>query len=156
MAKSAGLEGVSAGETAICTVGAEGKDLRYYGYSIRDMTAGTRFEGCLAGSGPEVHVRFDGTAGNLALGETILDQQRLRDVDAAAREGCRLGCVLPVARRHRVDRRAMYERRDGRRQQQREKEHHQQHHAASISSGAHGKHSGLSIKRWSMLYAARH
>jgi len=39
-----GLEGVVAGETSICTVGRTGDDLRYRGYSINDMTDGTRFE----------------------------------------------------------------------------------------------------------------
>ena len=38
-----GLEGVVAGETEICTVGREGKNLRYRGYSINDMQD-ARFE----------------------------------------------------------------------------------------------------------------
>ncbi len=41
---SKGLEGVVAGSTAICTVGREGRDLRYRGYSIKDMPLGTRYE----------------------------------------------------------------------------------------------------------------
>ena len=39
-----GLEGVIAGKTAICTVGREGSDLRYRGYSISDIPEGTAFE----------------------------------------------------------------------------------------------------------------
>lgn len=41
---SKGLEGISAGTTTICTVGQEGNDLKYRGYSIKDMKPGTRFE----------------------------------------------------------------------------------------------------------------
>ena len=37
--KPAGLAGVEAGETAICTVNAETHDLEYRGYSIYDLTA---------------------------------------------------------------------------------------------------------------------
>ncbi len=40
----AGLEGVNAGETAICTVGAEGSSLRYRGYDIIDLVKNASFE----------------------------------------------------------------------------------------------------------------
>jgi len=41
---SGGLAGVSAGETAICTVGKEGIGLTYRGYEIDDLAAGATFE----------------------------------------------------------------------------------------------------------------
>ena len=40
---SKGLAGISAGETAICTVGKEGKGLNYRGYSIDDLAEHTLF-----------------------------------------------------------------------------------------------------------------
>lgn len=40
----AGLKGVSAGQTAICTVGSEGNSLHYRGYSIEDMVGQACFE----------------------------------------------------------------------------------------------------------------
>ena len=39
-----GLAGVVAGETSVCTVGAEGNDLRYRGYSITDLAPHSCFE----------------------------------------------------------------------------------------------------------------
>lgn len=42
--KSAGLEGVVAGHTAIATVGKEGKGLTYRGYSIHDLAEQSTFE----------------------------------------------------------------------------------------------------------------
>jgi len=39
----AGLRGQSAGETAICTVGATGNSLRYRGYAVDDLAANTSF-----------------------------------------------------------------------------------------------------------------
>src|SRR5438105_14268775 len=42
--KSGGLAGVVAGETAICTVGKEGKGLTYRGYSINDLAEKATFE----------------------------------------------------------------------------------------------------------------
>ena len=41
---SKGLAGISAGETAICTVGKAGKGLNYRGYSIDDLAAHAHFE----------------------------------------------------------------------------------------------------------------
>ncbi len=41
---SAGLRGINAGETAICTVGAEHAGLRYRGYDIRDLAQHACFE----------------------------------------------------------------------------------------------------------------
>jgi 2-methylcitrate synthase len=40
----AGLKGVAAGQTAICTVGSEGNSLHYRGYSIEDMVGQASFE----------------------------------------------------------------------------------------------------------------
>lgn len=42
--KTGGLAGIVAGETAICTVGVEGDDLHYRGYSIHDLTKAACFE----------------------------------------------------------------------------------------------------------------
>ena len=42
--KIAGLEGVIAGDTAIATVGKEGKGLTYRGYSIYDLAEHSTFE----------------------------------------------------------------------------------------------------------------
>jgi 2-methylcitrate synthase len=42
--KSVALSGVAAGETAICTVGANGKELHYRGYDIHDLAEYATFE----------------------------------------------------------------------------------------------------------------
>ena len=42
--KTAGLAGVTAGNTAIATVGKEGKGLTYRGYSIYDLAEHSTFE----------------------------------------------------------------------------------------------------------------
>jgi 2-methylcitrate synthase len=43
-AKTGGLAGVSAGKTAVCTVGKEGKGLTYRGYSIHDLAEHSTFD----------------------------------------------------------------------------------------------------------------
>src|SRR4249919_3127893 len=42
--KSVALSGVTAGNTALCTVGRTGNDLHYRGYDILDVAEGTEFE----------------------------------------------------------------------------------------------------------------
>ena len=42
--KSIALSGVEAGETAICTVGTNGRELHYRGYDIHDLVANASFE----------------------------------------------------------------------------------------------------------------
>jgi 2-methylcitrate synthase len=42
--KTGGLAGITAGQTAICTVGKEGKGLTYRGYSIEDLASQASFE----------------------------------------------------------------------------------------------------------------
>ena len=42
--KTGGLAGITAGETAICTVGKEGAGLTYRGYDIYDLAENARFE----------------------------------------------------------------------------------------------------------------
>ena len=42
--KVGGLAGVSAGETALCTVGKEGAGLTYRGYDIYDLADNASFE----------------------------------------------------------------------------------------------------------------
>ena len=42
--KAAGLAGMIAGKSAICTVGQAGKGLTYRGYSIEDLTEHASFE----------------------------------------------------------------------------------------------------------------
>ena len=44
MSNTAGLAGVTAGETAICTVGKEGLGLTYRGYDVKDLAANATFE----------------------------------------------------------------------------------------------------------------
>lgn len=44
MSQGAGLSGVVAGKTAICTVGAAGDDLHYRGFSVEDLSSKARFE----------------------------------------------------------------------------------------------------------------
>src|SRR5690606_14707900 len=41
--KGAGLRGQTAGQTAICTVGAEGNSLRYRGYDVVDLAENASF-----------------------------------------------------------------------------------------------------------------
>ena len=42
--KSVALSGVTAGNTALCTVGKSGNDLHYRGYDILDLAEGAAFE----------------------------------------------------------------------------------------------------------------
>ena len=42
--KAGGLAGISAGETALCTVGKEGAGLTYRGYDIYDLAEKATFE----------------------------------------------------------------------------------------------------------------
>ena len=42
--KSVALSGVSAGNTALCTVGKSGNDLHYRGYDILELAEGASFE----------------------------------------------------------------------------------------------------------------
>lgn len=42
--KSVALSGVVAGETSVCTVGAQGDELHYRGYDVRDLAEDTTFE----------------------------------------------------------------------------------------------------------------
>src|SRR5687767_15279396 len=42
--KSVALSGVTAGNTALCTVGRTGNDLHYRGYDILDLATKTEFE----------------------------------------------------------------------------------------------------------------
>lgn len=44
MSNPAGLAGVTAGETALCTVGKEGVGLTYRGYDVKDLAASATFE----------------------------------------------------------------------------------------------------------------
>ena len=44
MSKPSGLAGVTAGETALCTVGKEGVGLTYCGYDVKDLAANASFE----------------------------------------------------------------------------------------------------------------
>jgi 2-methylcitrate synthase len=44
LSNAAGLRGVSAGSTSICTVGAGGDELRYRGYNVEDLAEGASYE----------------------------------------------------------------------------------------------------------------
>ena len=50
--KSVALSGVTAGNTAFCTVGRTGNDLHYRGYDILDIAGGLRIRGDRAPAGP--------------------------------------------------------------------------------------------------------
>lgn len=74
---SGGLAGVSAGETAISTVGKEGVGLTYRGYDIADLAAGATFEEVahllVHGSLPD-EVRLAEYTALLAAGRSLPDQ----------------------------------------------------------------------------------
>lgn len=57
--KSVALSGVTAGNTALCTVGKSGNDLHYRGYDIMDLAEGATFEEI-------AHLLIHGTLPNLA------------------------------------------------------------------------------------------
>lgn len=101
------LSGISAGKTAICTVGREGKGLHYRGYAIQDLAAQTTFEQVayllLYGELP-TKSELDGFTNRLIAARGLPD--KLRDVlellpaDAhpmdVMRTGCSvLGCLEP-------------------------------------------------------------
>jgi 2-methylcitrate synthase len=109
--KTGGLAGVTAGETAIATVGKEGAGLNYRGYSIYDLAAGATFE-------EVAYLLLEGqlpTAAQLAAFTQQLISQRdlpeplkatLRAIPATAhpmdvlRTGCSmLGCLEPEPNR---------------------------------------------------------
>lgn len=105
--KTGGLAGVTAGQTAICTVGKEGKGLTYRGYSIEDLASKANFEEVahllLIGHLPTRRELTDFTQRIVSqrdLPEALL--ATLRSIPAAAhpmdvlRTGCSLlGCLEP-------------------------------------------------------------
>ena len=110
--KSVALSGVTAGNTALCTVGRTGNDLHYRGYDILDIAERCEFEEI-------AHLLVHGslpTAAQLAAYKTKLKglrglpaavKQSLEAIPAAAhpmdvmRSGVSaLGCVLPEAHDH--------------------------------------------------------
>ncbi len=76
--KSAGLRGQTAGQTAICTVGAEGNSLRYRGYDVADLAENTSFN----------EVAF------MILHGHLPDQQELQDFSARLRNKRELPVAL--------------------------------------------------------------
>lgn len=105
--KTGGLAGVTAGQTAICTVGKEGKGLTYRGYSIEDLASKANFEEVahllLIGHLPtrrELSEFTQRIVSQRDLPEALL--ATLRSIPAAAhpmdvlRTGCSLlGCLEP-------------------------------------------------------------
>jgi len=110
--KSVALSGVTAGNTALCTVGRTGNDLHYRGYDILDVAEACEFEEI-------AHLLVHGTlpnAGELAAYKTRLRAMRaipaavktvLEAIPAAAHPMdvmrsyvSALGCVLPEAHDH--------------------------------------------------------
>ena len=102
-----GLRGVSAGRTAICTCGHEGKGLDYRGYSIHDLVANSSFEEVawllLRGELP-TQQELDGFCARLAArrGLPVAVRQALEDIPKEAhpmdvmRTACSmLGAVEP-------------------------------------------------------------
>ncbi|HWF75941.1 MAG TPA: 2-methylcitrate synthase [Caulobacteraceae bacterium] len=110
--KSVALSGVTAGNTALCTVGRTGNDLHYRGYDILDVAERCEFEEIAY---LLVHGALP-TAAHLAAYKTKL--QALRGLPAAVRQALEaipaaahpmdvmrsgvsaLGCVLPEAHDH--------------------------------------------------------
>ena len=77
--KSVALSGVTAGNTALCTVGHSGNDLQYRGYDIVELAAACTFEEI-------AHLLVHGALPNLAeLAAYRLKLKRLRGVPAAVR-----------------------------------------------------------------------
>ena len=78
--KAGGLAGVTAGETAICTVGKEGAGLTYRGYDIYDLAEHARFE--------EVAylLHYGKLPTQAELSEYITRLQGLRDLPAALKQ----------------------------------------------------------------------
>ncbi|MCB1106282.1 MAG: hypothetical protein KDK74_16270, partial [Cephaloticoccus sp.] len=77
--KSVALSGVSAGHTAICTVGHSGNDLHYRGYDIKEIAASATYE----------------EVAHLLIHETLPTAARLRDY----RRGLQSRRGLPAALR---------------------------------------------------------
>lgn len=105
--KTGGLAGITAGQTAICTVGKEGKGLTYRGYSIEDLASQASFEEVafllLIGHLPnraELKQFTEKLIAQRTLPEALLST--LRSIPASAhpmdvlRTGCSLlGCLEP-------------------------------------------------------------
>lgn len=99
--KTGGLAGVVAGETAICTVGKEGKGLNYRGYSIHDLAEQATFEEVafllLYGHLPIVK-ELDSFKSRLrskrALPEALLATLRAIPKDAHPMDVLRTGCSM--------------------------------------------------------------
>lgn len=77
--KSVALSGVTAGNTALCTVGKSGNDLHYRGYDIEDLAEGATFE-------ETAYLLIYGTLPNAAQLKAYKSHlQSLRGLPAAAR-----------------------------------------------------------------------
>ncbi len=99
--KSVALSGVTAGNTALCTVGRSGDDLAYRGYDIRDLAGGCDFE-------EVAHLLVHGALPNRAqLSQYRARLKELRELPAPVKSGLeqapaaahpmdvlRLGCSL--------------------------------------------------------------
>ncbi len=99
--KTGGLAGVVAGETAICTVGKEGKGLSYRGYSIFDLAEHATFEEVafllLYGHLPLVKELDSFTArlrSQRGLPEPLLAMLRAIPADAHPMDVLRTGCSM--------------------------------------------------------------
>jgi len=72
----AGLRGQAAGETAICTVGAEGNSLRYRGYDVVELAEGSTFN----------------EVAHMILKGELPTQAHAREVETRALTGCENWC----------------------------------------------------------------
>jgi 2-methylcitrate synthase len=112
--KSVALSGVTAGNTALCTVGRTGNDLHYRGYDILDLAEGCEFE-------EVAHLLVHGKLPNVAeLAAYKTKLKRLRSLPAAVKAALEqlpasahpmdvlrtgvsvLGCVMPEKDDHSV------------------------------------------------------
>jgi len=97
--KSAGLRGQTAGQTAICTVGAEGNSLRYRGYDVEDLAANASFnevafmilQGHLPSSG-ELSAFSSRLKGLRKLPSTLCEVLERIPADAHPMDVLRTGC----------------------------------------------------------------
>ena len=110
--KSVALSGVTAGNTALCTVGRSGNDLHYRGYDILEVAETCEFEEIayllIHGRLPNVHelaaykAKLKNLRGIPAPVRTILEQlpPATHPMDVMRTGASALGCVLPEASDH--------------------------------------------------------
>lgn len=112
--KSVALSGVTAGNTALCTVGKSGNDLHYRGYDILDLAEGATFEETayllIHGSLPTVaqlkayQTKLVSLRGLPAVAQNVLEQipASAHPMDVLRTYASVLGTVLPEKEDHNI------------------------------------------------------